>query len=226
MSNKGQKIQETKSNLKLLARENEHEATAAAPEAVRVVIERVEPQNAAIVRDVEHAEIAVRDGKRLHADKQPLVFRLILVLQTQLGTDFVWAELEATLFGGRVDVFERSSVLEAQVLDTDDDEVHIHLFGSHAEGGFAEDVVGPVTNTHALVLHGLTKAVGVQSRTDGDPLPDLRVGRNLGQDLEDLLEPFGVFDPPLFLLLGHLRKALGDTRHELGVLRHGGFSFR
>lgn len=83
MFKEGHRVQETKSNLKrLLAREDEHEAIVLTPDTAGADIAREEPQVIGIVPHVEQAEIAVRDGNRLHADNQPFVSGLVFVLKT------------------------------------------------------------------------------------------------------------------------------------------------
>ena len=200
MSGEGQSVQVTKCNLKLLARENEDETVVLVPDTVGVVIARVEPQAIGKVPHAEQVEIAVRVGNRLHTNDQPLVLGLVLVLQTQLGTDLVRAELETAFLGGGVDVPERGSLGETELGDTDDDQVDVRLLGGHAERGLTDDVIGPVADPHATILDGFAEAIGVlDARAESDPLPDLGVGGNLGQHREHLLQALGVFNPPLHL---------------------------
>ncbi len=67
----------------------EHEAVAGTPEAVRVAVVGTEPPLAVVALNAPDAEAAVRVSDRLHRNDEPLTFRLVLVLQTQSGTDFV-----------------------------------------------------------------------------------------------------------------------------------------
>src|SRR3989344_2938456 len=170
------------------------------PDVARVATVRAEPQAMAKAFHEEQAEIAVRAGNRLHADDDPLALGLVFVLQSQFGTDFVRTKFETALFGGSVDILEPGSILEAQLLDAYDDQIDVLLFGGHAESGLAEDVVGPVTDSHPAVIDGLAKAIGIlDARAESDPLPGLGVGGNLSQHREHLLQTLGVFNPSLHL---------------------------
>ncbi len=167
----------------LLARKDEDEAVAAIPEVVRVTAAAAEAQLAIVATpDTEHLEVAVRVGNRFHPDEEPFAFRLVLVLQTQLRTDFVRAELEAELDGTVVDVRTFGTLFEAEVGHGDKYEVHFRFFGSRRESGLAEDVVPPVADVHSALLNGFAEVVcvfGTSAEFDGFPyLPDLRSSRD------------------------------------------------
>jgi hypothetical protein len=168
----------------LLARD-EHETAAATPEVDRVPADAIQPPTVITVLNAEHAEVAigVRDG--LHSDDEPLTVRLVLVLQSQLGTDFGWAELKPELLGSLVDVLTSGSVLETELGDGDDHEVHFGLLGARREGGLTEDVIAPIANTVSVVFESTAEVVGgLETCAELEALPDSELSGVLGTDDE------------------------------------------
>lgn len=162
--------------MKLLARATEEEARAGTPDEVRAATVAAEPLAIAIVPHVEQPEVAARVGNRLHGNNEPLSLGLVCVLQTQLGANLIGAELQSELLGSGVDLLAGGSLAEAEVFDRDDHEVEFGLLGGRREGGFAEDVIGPVADLHSLGLDGLAEGVGIlDAGAEADGLPDRQI---------------------------------------------------
>ena len=161
----------------MLLATDEDEAAAANPEAVRIAVDAVEPKLIVVVRNAEHLEVAVRVSNGLHRNEKPLAFGLVLVLQAQLWTDFIWAQVQAELLGSLVDFFAGCTVLEAEFGNGNDNQLNFYFFGAHREGGLTEDVIAPVADFHSRLLDGFAEIVGgfgTTSQLDGSPrLPDL-----------------------------------------------------
>jgi len=113
--------------LVLLARTNEDEAVEPTPEVVWAAVAAAKPQLVPIVYDVEDVQAAIGTADGFHGDEHPLVLRLVLVLETQLGTHLCGTELEATLESAVADVLVGGAVLEAELGDRDEDEVELRF---------------------------------------------------------------------------------------------------
>jgi len=213
----------------LLATTTEDEATVAVPEGVRRAAVAAQPQGVVIVYDEEHVEVAVRVANGLHTDEEPLASGLILVLQAQLGTYLVRAELEAELESSFVDVAPLGAVLEAELGYRDVEEIELHLGVTRREGRLAEDVVPPIADAATCGLDDSAEVVGrLGTRSELDGFPDLELGGRLGwtETREELLKPSWVVDPILHQVGRHVWEVLCDSRNQLSsLLVHGVFSF-
>lgn len=203
-----------------VARTHEQPAVVGVPDAVGTTMAAVEPQAALVVPDVEHVEATARESDRLHADEHPLVQGLILVLQTQLGTDLRRTELEAELDRTLVDLATSSTLREAELRDRDVDEIEFDLLGRRPEGGLSEDVVRIAADLPARLFDGLAELIRIlQTRAELDGLPDREGLGNLLLDLlrghecltQDLGETVLVLDPGL--AGGRLDVAREGTNH-------------
>jgi len=213
----------------ILARKSKDPLIAGTPDIAGTARNAAEPKAIANALHAEQLESAIRAAKWLHGNDKPFTLGLILVLQTQLRTNLVRANIQASLFGSGVDILTSGSILEAELSDADDDEIYLGLFGGYREGGLAEDVVGPITDLESVVLKGLTKIVGgleaVRAELDGFPDPELGSWRT--ETREELLESFWVLNPTLHDGLGHIGEILSNTSNQLSnLIRHGGFSFQ
>src|SRR3989344_5535551 len=133
----GSKKTQGSERLVLLAT-TEDEAIAAVPEVDRAAVAAVQPQPAVVVSDAEDAEVTVGITDGLHANGEPLTSGLILILQTQLGTRLVGAELEAELESSHVDVPPSGAILETELGHRDVEEIELHLGVRRREGGLTE----------------------------------------------------------------------------------------
>jgi hypothetical protein len=206
----------------LLARTHEQPAVVGAPDVDGKTIVAAEPQAAPDVRDVEHARATARVSDRFHADEHPLVQGLILVLQTQLRTDFGRAELETELDRPLVDLATGGTIREAELRDRDVDEIEFEfdLLDRRPEGGLSEDVVRVVADLSARLLDGLAELISTrETRAELDGLPDREGLGDLLLDLlrghecltQDLSETVLVLDPGL--AGGRLDVAREGTNH-------------
>ena len=150
----------------------EDEAITAVPEVVRVAVAAVQPQLVVAVYDVEDAEATVGRTDGLHANEEPLTSGLILILQTQLGTRLVGAELEAELESSHVDVPPSGAILETELGHRDVEEIELHLGVRRREGGLVENVARQVTDAATCGLEGSAEVVGsLDTRAELDGLP-------------------------------------------------------
>ncbi len=162
-----------------LAGADEHPPVVGTPDVAGKAVITAEPQAIAIARHAEHEEVADRIANRLHADKNPPVHRLVIVLQPQLRTDFRRTELQAELFGTLVDLVAPGTVLESELSDSDLDQINFRLSGGNRELGLTDDVVCPVADLHSAVFDGLAEIVsGLESgraELDGFPCRQINV---------------------------------------------------
>lgn len=117
-----------------------------------------EPQPNNVTRDAEYAEVAAR-YEDLHGDDDAFTIGLVLVLLAQLGTDFIRTQLQTELLRLRADLVVACALLEAELGDGEDDEVHLLLLARDRD--LAEDVFGPGLDLEAFVDEGLLESGGV-----------------------------------------------------------------
>ncbi len=165
----------------------------AIPEATRVAVVTADPlldDNIALY--TEHTEVLTRIGDRLHRNKEQFAFRLVLVLETELGTDFRRAEIEIDLFRTVVDLLASGAVLEAEFGHGTDHELDFGLGVARHEGGFAEEVVSLVADA-ANLLQGCAEVIGgFEAGTKLERPPGLEVLQlRFGEDHFVAEEPFG-----------------------------------
>ena len=151
----------------------------------------VQPHSAPGVINAEHEQTAVRSDDGFHGDDEPLTVRLILVLQTQLGTNLCRTELQTELNCPIVDLLPAGVVRETEFGDGNVDQVNFHLLARHAECGLAEDVVRPVADAVTRLLDSRAEVIGrLDASTELHGLPDRELTDLLGRaddELGDLL---------------------------------------
>ncbi len=180
----------TVSEIQVLLATQEHPTVASTPDTARAAVARAEPLPIVAVPDVEHAEVAIRVCDWLHPDEHPLILGLVRILQTQLWTNFGRAGVETVLVSPLVDFGTSATVGQTEVLRSDQDQFDFSLGVTRLEGGLAEDVVSPVAHAVATVLEGLLEARTIlDAGAQLDGLPDLHVGRHLGEpEMETALD--------------------------------------
>jgi len=166
-----------------LAGTDEHPLIAGIPDEGGIGEIAVEPQTIVIVFHAEHVEAAARMANRLHADKDPLAVGLVLILQTQLRSDFCWAELQTELFGAGADLVAPSAILETKFSDSDLNQVNFHLSCGHHEFRLSDDVVAPVSDAHPGILDRPAETFGVLDAAELDGFPDFKCSNRLGSCL-------------------------------------------
>lgn len=122
----------------------------------------VEPKLTTIVYDTEHEEEAARVSDRLHRNGKPLTFRLVLVLQTQLRTDFVRTQIVTKLLDPRADGTELCAVLETEFCGRCHTEFKSDWNRACREGGLAEDVIATVADFATSRLESLPETIGIR----------------------------------------------------------------
>src|SRR3989344_262062 len=135
--------------MKLLATE-EHPAVGARPKGAGMAMVAAEPETVVTALNAEHAGVAVRVGDGFHPNEKPFASRLILVLQTQLRTDFSRAQFQAKLLGALIDFPSGGTILETKFSNGNNYEVHLGFLGCRRKGGLAKNVLATVIDMEAV----------------------------------------------------------------------------
>lgn len=162
---------------KLLAEEDE--LVPAEPDVARIAPARGEPPTTVDVTHIEQAQVAIGSSDRLHGNGQPLVSRLIRVLESKLRSDFRRTEIQAQLPGPVADYSVGCALGggEAELRDRELDELDLSLLLGGPESLLVHDVPGPVSDPETVLLkqpfQGLTVPSGGAELHD---LPDREGG--------------------------------------------------
>ncbi len=119
----------------------------------------------------EHEEAATRTGNDIHSHGHVCSLGLILILQTQLRTNFSRTQVESELKCTLADICIASTLLETQLSNGDIDEFDVLFVNAYHEGGFAEDVICPVADIISASLEGLADFFDVLERAEFDCFP-------------------------------------------------------
>ena len=95
--------------------ETEHELVVRTPPVVGSRPTAAQPQTAAVVLQLEDARAAVRAGDLLHAHINPFMKRLILVLQTIIGTGIGRTQFQSENLGALVNLINCGIALESEI---------------------------------------------------------------------------------------------------------------
>jgi hypothetical protein len=158
-------------NLRLTG-ENEHEARVRYPDVGVAAVAAVQPLLAYVMDDAEDAEVVIRIRDRLHGDAEPFPQRLILVLQPELRTHLVWAEIETQLERPIEDAATNGALRKTKISDRNDHEIDFCFCPARRESWPAEEVVAPVTDLHSRLIDRLSEIIGrLETGTNLDGFP-------------------------------------------------------